>query len=73
MYTYEIESIFLNHLVYCFSTATMVAATRLDVTLYVHCLSCWHPASTRNGQYSDTAGQAIYYSNNEFIRRGSLR
>jgi len=24
---------------YCFSTATVVARTRLDVTLYVHCLS----------------------------------
>jgi len=26
---------------YCFSTATIVARTRLDVTLYVHCLSCF--------------------------------
>jgi hypothetical protein len=25
---------------YCFSTSTMVARTRLSVTLYVHCLSC---------------------------------
>ena len=25
---------------HCFSTATMVVRTRLDVTLYVHCLSC---------------------------------
>jgi len=25
---------------YCFSTATMVARTRLKVSLYVHCLSC---------------------------------
>jgi hypothetical protein len=25
---------------YCFSTTTMVARTRLNVTLYVHCLSC---------------------------------
>jgi len=25
---------------YCFSTATMVTRTRLNVTLYVHCLSC---------------------------------
>ena len=24
----------------CFSTATMVALTGLDVTLYIHCLSC---------------------------------
>jgi len=24
----------------CFSTATLVARTRLYVTLYVHCLSC---------------------------------
>ena len=24
----------------CFSTSTMVALTRLNVTLYVHCLSC---------------------------------
>ena len=51
----------------------MVTATRLNVPLYVHCLSCSHPASTRNGQYSDTAEQAISYSNNESIRRGSLR
>jgi hypothetical protein len=26
---------------YCFSTATMVSWKRLDVTLYVHCLSCF--------------------------------
>ena len=26
-----------NH---CFSTSTMVARTRLNITLYVHCLSC---------------------------------
>jgi len=26
---------------YCFSTATMVARRRLNVTLYVNCLSCW--------------------------------
>ena len=25
---------------YCFSTATIDAGTRLNVTLYVHCLSC---------------------------------
>jgi len=25
---------------YCFSTATVVARTRLTVTLHVHCLSC---------------------------------
>jgi hypothetical protein len=25
---------------YCFSTATMVSRTRLNITLYVHCLSC---------------------------------
>jgi len=25
---------------YCFSTATMVARTRLNVGLHVHCLSC---------------------------------
>jgi len=25
---------------YCFSTATMVARTRLSVTSYLHCLSC---------------------------------
>jgi hypothetical protein len=27
---------------YCFSTATMVTRTRLNVTLYVHCLSCFY-------------------------------
>ena len=26
---------------YCVFTATKVARTRLSVTLYVHCLSCW--------------------------------
>ena len=26
---------------YCFSTTTTVARTRLDATLYVHCLSCF--------------------------------
>jgi hypothetical protein len=26
---------------YCFSTATMVARTRLSVTIYVHCLPCY--------------------------------
>ena len=26
---------------YCFSTTTMVAQTRLNVTSYVNCLSCW--------------------------------
>ena len=25
---------------YCFPTATMIARTHLNVTLYVHCLSC---------------------------------
>jgi hypothetical protein len=25
---------------YCFSTATVVSLSRLNVTLYVHCLSC---------------------------------
>jgi hypothetical protein len=27
---------------YCFSTATMVTRTRLNVTWYAHCLSCLH-------------------------------
>jgi len=26
---------------HCFSTATMVARTRLNTTLYLHCLSCF--------------------------------
>ena len=26
---------------YCFSTATMAARRRLNVTLYIHCLSCY--------------------------------
>ena len=26
---------------HCFCTATMVSWTRLSVTVYVHCLSCW--------------------------------
>jgi len=25
----------------CFSTATMVTQTRYNITLYIHCLSCW--------------------------------
>jgi hypothetical protein len=31
---------------YRFSTATMVARTRLNVTLYVHCLSCLYLVNT---------------------------
>jgi len=31
--------------IYCLSTATMVAWTRLSVTLYVHCLSCLYEES----------------------------
>jgi hypothetical protein len=27
---------------YCFSTTTVVTRTRLNITLYVHCLSCLH-------------------------------
>jgi len=27
--------------IYCFSTATTVVRTRLNVTLYIHCPSCW--------------------------------
>ena len=29
-----------NKYTYCFSTTTMVAGSRLNVTLYAHCLSC---------------------------------
>ena len=36
---------------YCFSMATMVSLTRLIVTLYVHCLSCFY---TRNFSHSNT-------------------
>ena len=32
-----------NH---CFSTAKMVSRTRLNFTLYVHCLSCFHIVSS---------------------------
>jgi hypothetical protein len=31
---------------YCFSTATVVSRTRLNVTLYVHCLTCFCIAYT---------------------------
>jgi len=31
----------------CFSSATMVARTRLNVTLYVHCLSCFYRITLR--------------------------
>jgi len=30
---------------YCFSTATMVAWTRLKVIVYVLCVSCYHTSS----------------------------
>jgi hypothetical protein len=33
------ETLLFSH--YCFSTATKVTRTRLNVTLYVHCLSCF--------------------------------
>jgi hypothetical protein len=33
---------------HCFSTATMVARTRLNVTLYVHCLSSFISAGNNN-------------------------
>ena len=35
---------------YCFATATMVTRTRLNVTLYVHCLSCF----TLGPRYAET-------------------
>ena len=34
---------------YSFSTATVVTRTRLDVTLYVHCPSCWSFSDFRKG------------------------
>ena len=34
------HSLGISH-IYCFFTATMVALTRLNVTLYAHCLSCY--------------------------------
>jgi len=27
---------------YCFSTSTVVTRTRLNITLYLHCLSCYN-------------------------------
>ena len=30
-----------EYVTYCFTTATMVVRTRLSVTLYVNCLSCF--------------------------------
>ena len=36
---------------HCFSTATMVARTRLIVTLYVHCLSCFSSGATVKNRY----------------------
>jgi hypothetical protein len=32
---------------YCFSTETMDARTRLNITLHGHCLSCWHLSNHR--------------------------
>jgi len=36
---------------YCFSTATMVARTRLNVTLYVHCQSCFYSTCALGKQF----------------------
>ena len=36
----------------CFSTATVVARTRLNLTLYVHCLSCLNTTIQLNFTYS---------------------
>jgi hypothetical protein len=37
---------------YCFSTATVLSWTRLNVTLYVHCLYCWmYPKTSKNAQW----------------------
>jgi len=33
---------------YCFSTATMTARTRVNVTLYVHCLSCSYSSNVHH-------------------------
>ena len=33
-------------ILYCFTTATVVARTRLNATLYVHCLSCFRSRSS---------------------------
>jgi len=55
---------------YCFSTATMVAPTHLNVTLYVQCLSCctkFHPNRTINAevkvkviQFLNSPGEALW-------------
>jgi len=39
-----------NSNIYCFSSATVVKRMRLDVTLYVHCLSCMY-LRTNNGYF----------------------
>jgi hypothetical protein len=39
---------------YCFSTAKMVSWTRLNVTLYVHCLSCFFLALVRKPRITNT-------------------
>jgi len=33
--------IHFEYVITCFSTATTVTRTRLDITLHIHCLSCW--------------------------------
>ena len=33
---------------YCSSTATVVTRTRVNITLYVHCLSCWYSLTLSN-------------------------
>jgi hypothetical protein len=39
--TYDYEHTVTIHKTYCFSTATMVARKRINVTLYVPCMSCF--------------------------------
>jgi len=29
------------YITYCFATATMVARTRINITLYIRCLTCY--------------------------------
>jgi hypothetical protein len=47
MQEYRRTHIMLN--IYCFSTAMIVTRTRLNVTLYVHCLSCSWPCVCCHG------------------------
>ena len=50
---------------YCFSTTTLVARTRLNVTLYVHCLF-WLSSVTECGFYKSLCSSVSGFTNKSF-------